>query len=74
MYDTQAYLAQFTPEQRLEAMIKLYQDDNEALPVTMLRMGFRLARADGWKLVAPCWMKEFETDGIKPLEDFEVAK
>lgn len=71
-YDIEAYLKQFTPKQWLEAMINLYQDNNIGImPVEMLRIGFNLAGPDGWKTIAPFWMKEFETESIKPLEEFK---
>lgn len=70
-YDTEAYLKQFTPEQWLEAMVELYQEaDVTNVPIEMLKTGFALAQADGWRMVAPFWMRGFETGDIKPLEAF----
>lgn len=70
-YDTEAYLKQFTPRQRLEAVISVYQSNGITIvPIEMIRTGFDLAQPDGWQLVAPAWMESFEADGIKPLEVF----
>lgn len=71
-YDVETYLKQFTPKQWLEAMIQIYKDGKVTnSPVEMLRTGFGLAGPDGWQMIAPFWMKEFEAEGIKPLEEFK---
>ena len=57
--DPYAELRQATPEELLEAAIKFYSDLN---PITeiYLKMGFALARPDGWMHVAPAWLKKVE--------------
>lgn len=74
MYNTEAYLKQFTPEQRLKAFMDyLVKFGITELPLSYLYAGFDIAQPDGWTLVAPDWMKEFETEGIKPLSEFVVS-
>jgi len=70
-YDVEAYLKQFTAEQYVIAYINILRDyDIKMIPVNMMKTGFALAGPDGWQMVAPHWMKPFETEGIKPLEEF----
>lgn len=67
---SEQYLKQFIPKQWLEATIRIYAESQiEIIPLEMIRLGFALAQPDGWKLVAPAWMEQFEVEGIIKLSE-----
>ena len=73
MFDVESYLKQFTPRQWLESYIAYLQSYNVTqIPLEMMWTGFNLAGPDGWKMIAPSWIRQFEGGGIRPLEHFKV--
>lgn len=52
--DVYGELIEATPEELLEAAIWFYQSDHLS---KFLRLGFELARPEGWKHIAPYWLK-----------------
>lgn len=67
IYDDSIYeeLKRANGQELLEALIGFYrlsyedQDYLREMAERFLRMGFRLAQPDGWKLVAPIWLEDY---------------
>ena len=53
--DTYEKLRQSTPEDRLRATVQFYKV-NSAF-VAGIKLGFALAQPDGWRHVAPAWLR-----------------
>jgi hypothetical protein len=69
MPDEYAELKSLTPEQRLLVFINhidtmiITNPELYKIAINYLTLGFRIAKEDGWKCIAPSWLDDFIKSG-----------
>jgi len=57
-------LQQATPDELLKAMVQHYErSDDQYDFIAGLKVGFALTQPDGWRHVAPSWLRDITLEG-----------